>query len=55
MADTPTLDEFRDEVTAFLDANASLKAEERKFVWGQGPDRVALFDEKEREDEQLQL
>ena len=55
MADTPTLDEFRDEVTAFLDANAPLKAEEKKFVWGQGPDRVALFDEKAREDEQLQL
>ena len=55
MADTPTLDEFRAEVTAFLDANATLKAEEKKFVWGQGPDRVALFDEKAREDELLQL
>ena len=55
MADTPTLDEFREEVTAFLDANASLKAEEKKFVWGQGPDRVALFDEKARDAEKEQL
>ena len=45
---------FREEVLAFLDANAEPKGEE-KFVWGQGSDRVALFDEKAREAELQQL
>ncbi len=30
----------------FLDANASLKAEEKKFVWGEGSDKVTLFEER---------
>jgi acyl-CoA dehydrogenase len=47
----PTLDEFRAEVTEFLDANASLKAEQKAFVWGQGPDSAALFREPDREKE----
>src|SRR5690606_35874491 len=52
MSDTPTLDEFRDEVVAFLDANAELKeTEEKKFVWGEGSDDVALFEEVDREKE----
>jgi alkylation response protein AidB-like acyl-CoA dehydrogenase len=51
----PTLEEFRQEVTAFLDANAPKKGEEEKFVWGEGPDKVALFDEKSNEAELEQL
>ncbi|MEA3217781.1 MAG: hypothetical protein QOJ19_3937 [Acidimicrobiia bacterium] len=47
----PTLDEFRAEVIAFLEANASLKAEEKKFVWGQGPDSASLFREPDRDKE----
>ena len=52
-----TIDEFRDEVVAFLDANASKKQAEQKFVWGEGDDDVALFEEvtPEREQEDLDL
>ena len=39
-----TIDEFRDEVVAFLDANATPKQAEQKFVWGEGDDDVALFE-----------
>jgi acyl-CoA dehydrogenase len=56
MADQPTLDEFRDECLAFLDANAKLRqAEEKKFVWGEGDDDVAMFEEVDREKEQRDL
>jgi alkylation response protein AidB-like acyl-CoA dehydrogenase len=56
MADQPTLDEFRDECTAFLDANAKLRqAEETKFVWGEGDDDVAMFEEVDREQERRDL
>jgi len=53
VADTDTtLDAFRDEVTAFLGANAPLREEEeKKFVWGEGEDKVTLFDEKSRAQE----
>jgi alkylation response protein AidB-like acyl-CoA dehydrogenase len=49
-----TEEAFRQEAQAFLDANATPRSEE-KFVWGEGSDRVALFDEKAREAEQRQL
>ncbi|MEZ5142307.1 MAG: acyl-CoA dehydrogenase family protein [Acidimicrobiales bacterium] len=56
MADTPTLDEFQTEVTAFLDANAGRKEDDTKpFVWGEGSDDVALFEEVDREREQQAL
>jgi acyl-CoA dehydrogenase len=56
MADQPTLDEFREECVAFLDANASLRqTEEQKFVWGEGDDDVAMFEEVDREQEQRDL
>ena len=56
MADQPTLDEFREECLAFLDANAKLrKNEEQKFVWGEGDDDVAMFEEVDREQEQREL
>ena len=45
MADI-SIDEFRDEVTTFLDANAERRAETqaKEFTWGEGSDDVALFD-----------
>lgn len=46
-----TLDEFKAEATAFLDANASLKPEATEFVWGEGSDDVALFEEISRDEE----
>jgi alkylation response protein AidB-like acyl-CoA dehydrogenase len=56
MADQPTLDEFRDECIAFLDANAKLRqAEDATFVWGEGDDDVAMFEEVDRETEQRDL
>jgi len=45
MATTPTIDEFRAEVRAFLDANAARKPEAKAFEWGQGSDDVAMFEE----------
>src|SRR5687767_14298314 len=56
MADQPTLDEFREECLAFLDANATPRqTEEKKVVWGEGDDDVALFEEVDREQEQRDL
>jgi acyl-CoA dehydrogenase len=55
MPDTPTVDQFRSEVVAFLDANASRRDAEEKFVWGEGDDSVSLFEEKDPEVEQAQL
>ncbi len=49
MADTPSLDEFTDEVTAFLDANASRKTEKAAFKWGDGSDDVGMFEDVDRE------
>ena len=41
-----SVDEFKAEVTAFLDANTVLKEDDtKKFVWGEGSDDVALFEE----------
>jgi alkylation response protein AidB-like acyl-CoA dehydrogenase len=54
MADV-SLDDFKAEVTAFLDANAELKAEEQAFQWGKGKDAAALFEEVDRKVEEEQL
>src|SRR5690349_25099175 len=55
MADI-TLDDFRTEVVAFLDANAELKDDDKKqFVWGEGSDDVALFEEIDDKSEQAAL
>ena len=54
----PTLDEFRDEATAFLDANAERRVEvkgDQKFVWGEGDDDVAILEETSREEELADL
>jgi acyl-CoA dehydrogenase len=50
-----TEQEFVAEATAFLDANAKPKEAEKAFVWGEGSDKVALFDERSRESELAQL
>ncbi len=47
----PTLDEFTAAATEFLDATATPKDAERKFVWGEGSDNVAMFEERTREEE----
>ena len=57
MSDSPTLEEFEDEVRAFLDANATERVapEDSKFVWGEGEDSVAMFEEVDPEEEKRQL
>ena len=46
-----TLEEFEADARAFLEANAARKDSEKKFVWGEGADKVAVFEEKDREQE----
>ena len=41
------LEDFVAEAKVFLDANAEPRSEQ-KFVWGEGPDRVGILDEKTR-------
>lgn len=56
MADQPSVEEFRDEAKAFLDANAELReTDDRPFEWGEGDDDVSLFEEIDREVEREQL
>jgi alkylation response protein AidB-like acyl-CoA dehydrogenase len=43
-----TLDDFEREARAFLDAHVPRKEAERAFVWGEGSDKVAVFEEKDR-------
>jgi len=51
-----SLDEFAGEVTAFFNANAKLKmAEDKPFVWGEGEDDIGLFEEVDRDKEQVEL
>jgi len=50
-----TLDEFIVEATAFLEANAQLKGAEKKFVWGEGSDKVSMVEEKDRSEELLDV
>jgi acyl-CoA dehydrogenase len=50
-----SIDDFRDEVTSFLDAHAEPKEAEQGFVWGRGSDDVALFEEVSREAELASL
>src|SRR6478672_9127248 len=47
MADT-TIEQFESEAQDFLEANASKREAEKKFVWGEGSDSVSLFDERGR-------
>ena len=50
-----SLEDFEREARGFLDAHASRRAAEERFVWGQGPDKVAVFDEQSREHELEEL
>ncbi len=50
-----TLEQFEKEASAFLDDNADRREEEQAFRWGEGSDKVALFDEKARDREQEEL
>jgi alkylation response protein AidB-like acyl-CoA dehydrogenase len=54
MADI-TLEDFETEARTFLDANARKKEVERTFVWGEGSDKVAMFEERSRDDERNDL
>jgi acyl-CoA dehydrogenase len=38
-----------------LEANAPRKEAEKKFVWGEGADKVAMFEEKDRQSEKLDV
>ena len=49
------LEAFEAEARDFLDANAAKKEAERKFVWGEGSDKVAMFEERNRTDENNDL
>ena len=49
------LDTFVKQAGEFLDANASKKEAERRFVWGEGSDKVAVFEERSRTDERNDL
>lgn len=51
----PTLEEFRTECTAFLDAHAEARPTEVAFRWGQGSDKVAMFEEIDPEEERRQI
>jgi len=46
-----TLEAFEAEARAFLDANVPKKEAEKAFVWGEGSDKVAVFEEKDRDTE----
>ena len=50
-----TEEQFAAEALEFLEANAKRKAERREFVWGEGPDNAALFEEIDRERERAEL
>ena len=49
-----SLDEFIENATTFLNANARRRSEAR-FVWGEGSDRVGMLDEKTPEQEQREV
>jgi acyl-CoA dehydrogenase len=50
-----SIEEFQAEVTNFLKANAEEKADESTFVWGEGSDKVAMFEERDRDSELTSL
>ena len=51
----PSITDFEAEALAFLEANAPRKQAEKKFVWGEGSDKVAMFEEKDRTSERLDV
>lgn len=52
MSSTPvSIDEFSRRARTFLDAHADRKEAQRAFVWGEGSDNVAMFEERDRDAE----
>ena len=47
--------DFRTEVTDFLEANTTRRAQETGFRWGEGSDDVGVFEEVDREAELVEL
>ena len=47
----PTVEQFHADALAFLEASAPRKEAEKKFVWGEGADKVSMFEEKDRKSE----
>lgn len=45
---TRTEEQFTDEAVEFLEAHCQRKAKQQEFVWGEGPDNAALFEEVDR-------
>ncbi len=50
-----SLEAFTEQATAFLEANAVRKQAEQRFEWGEGSDKVAMFEEKDRDEELADL
>ena len=50
-----SLEEFTTAARAFLDANAERREAEKTFVWGEGSDKVNVFEERTREQELVLL
>lgn len=52
-----SLEQFEEEVTSFLDGHAERRAAdvEKRFVWGEGDDSVAMFEEIDPEQERREL
>ena len=46
---------FAEQAKAFLDANATPKNSDRKFVWGEGSDNISMFEERDPELEREML
>jgi acyl-CoA dehydrogenase len=52
--DAPSLDDFTAAARTFLDANATPKPAQTKFVWGEGSDSIGVLEDRDR-DEELRL
>lgn len=46
-----SLEEFEHDARTFLDANAEPREPEKAFVWGEGSEKVAVFEERSRDAE----
>jgi alkylation response protein AidB-like acyl-CoA dehydrogenase len=55
MSERVSVEAFEAEVTDFLEAHTTRKEAEKKFVWGEGSDSVAMFEERDRAAEQQSL
>src|SRR6476661_1044055 len=55
MADVISEKDFEAEARAFLDANSTKRPPQTAEEWGKGSDKVALFAEKSRDQEQAEV